>query len=104
MHLVSLAGQQVRIGDAEFRFRAGETIHTENSYKYDLAELKSRAARCGLRTDDVWTDGAGTTSRCSVSPAFEQKETHRSRKRKRRGAQSFRRLRFRLGIGAREAE
>ncbi len=56
MHLVSLSDQQVRIGDAEFRIKVGETIHTENSYKYNLAELKSRAARCGLRTDDVWTD------------------------------------------------
>ena len=56
MHLVSLADQRVRVGDAEFRFRAGETIHTENSYKYDLAELNQRAARCGLRTDEVWTD------------------------------------------------
>jgi L-histidine Nalpha-methyltransferase len=56
MHLVSLSDQQVRIGDAEFRFRTGETIHTENSYKYNLAELNHRAARCGLRTDEVWTD------------------------------------------------
>jgi dimethylhistidine N-methyltransferase len=56
MHLVSLSDQQVRIGDAEFRFRRGETIHTENSYKYNLAELNQRVAWCGLRTDEVWTD------------------------------------------------
>jgi dimethylhistidine N-methyltransferase len=56
MHLVSLSDQRVRIGDAEFRFRAGETIHTENSYKYNLAELNHRASRSGLRMDDVWTD------------------------------------------------
>jgi L-histidine N-alpha-methyltransferase len=56
MHLVSLSNQQVRIADAEFRFRTGETIHTENSYKYNLADLNHRAARCGLRTEDVWTD------------------------------------------------
>jgi dimethylhistidine N-methyltransferase len=56
MHLVSLSDQRVRIGDAEFRFRAGETIHTENSYKYNLAELNHRATQSGLRMDDVWTD------------------------------------------------
>lgn len=56
MHLVSLADQWVRVGDAEFHFRPGETIHTENSYKYDLTELTRRAARCGLRTDEIWTD------------------------------------------------
>jgi L-histidine Nalpha-methyltransferase len=56
MHLVTLSDQRVRIGDAEFWFREEETIHTENSYKYNLAELNYRAARCGLRTDDVWTD------------------------------------------------
>ncbi len=56
MHLVSLSDQRVRIGDAEFQFRAGETIHTENSYKYNLAELNYRAARSGLRMDNVWTD------------------------------------------------
>jgi dimethylhistidine N-methyltransferase len=56
MHLVSLSDQRVRIGDAEFRFRTGETIHTENSYKYNLAELNHRATQSGLRMDDVWTD------------------------------------------------
>jgi dimethylhistidine N-methyltransferase len=56
MHLVSTDDQRVRIGDAVIPIRAGETIHTENSYKYDLGELSRRAARCGLRTDEVWTD------------------------------------------------
>jgi dimethylhistidine N-methyltransferase len=56
MHLVSVADQRVRVGDAVFAFRAGETIHTENSYKYDLGELTAGAAECGLRADEVWTD------------------------------------------------
>jgi dimethylhistidine N-methyltransferase len=56
MHLVSVAEQRVRIGAATFDFRAGESIHTENSYKYDLAELAARAERCGLRLDEAWTD------------------------------------------------
>ena len=56
MHLVSATGQRVRVGDRRFAFRAGESIHTENSYKYDLAELTRRAAACGLRADETWTD------------------------------------------------
>lgn len=56
MHLVSLADQDARVGEAVVRFRAGESIHTENSYKYDVGELTRRAAGCGLRVDDVWSD------------------------------------------------
>jgi dimethylhistidine N-methyltransferase len=56
MHLVSAADQQVRIGDRSFTFRTGESIRTENSYKYDVAELVQRAAACGLRADETWTD------------------------------------------------
>lgn len=56
MHLVSTADQRVRVGGSTFAFRAGESIHTENSYKYDLTELRTRVAASGLRTDDVWTD------------------------------------------------
>lgn len=56
MHLVSERRQQVRVGSAVFDFRPGETIHTENSHKYDVRELAARAAGCGLRLDATWTD------------------------------------------------
>ncbi len=56
MHLLSLAEQRVQIGEAVFEFRAGESIHTENSYKYDVAEFAGKAAECGLRLDATWTD------------------------------------------------
>jgi dimethylhistidine N-methyltransferase len=56
MHLVSAASQRVRVGAAAFDFRPGETIHTENSYKYDVAELAARAEGCGLRLAHTWTD------------------------------------------------
>jgi dimethylhistidine N-methyltransferase len=56
MHLVSRYEQRVRVGRWSFHFRAGETIHTECSYKYDRAELTARAARCGLRAVEWWTD------------------------------------------------
>jgi L-histidine Nalpha-methyltransferase len=56
MHLVSAGDQQVRIGDRTFTFRTGESIRTENSYKYDVAELIERAAGCGLNAEETWTD------------------------------------------------
>ena len=56
MHLVSTADQRVRVGDATFAFLVGESIHTENSYKYDLTDFARRAAKCGLRADETWTD------------------------------------------------
>lgn len=59
MHLVSATEQRAQVGDATFAFRAGESIHTENSYKYDLTELARRAAACGLRADETWTDPQG---------------------------------------------
>lgn len=56
MHLRSTVDQVVAVAGGEFRFAAGETIHTENSHKYDLEELASRAAGCGLRLTHGWTD------------------------------------------------
>jgi dimethylhistidine N-methyltransferase len=56
MHLISTTRQEVRIGETVIRFRKGENIHTENSYKYDLAEFGRRAAGCGLRVEATWTD------------------------------------------------
>ncbi|MEM6645874.1 MAG: L-histidine N(alpha)-methyltransferase [Bacteroidota bacterium] len=56
MHLVSLADQRVTIGAVEVAFAQGETIHTENSYKYALHEAADLAARAGFGVEQVWTD------------------------------------------------
>ncbi len=56
MHLVSRKVQQVRVGDATFAFDEGETIHTENSYKYTVDGFLRLAAEAGWRGSDVWTD------------------------------------------------
>jgi len=56
MHLESLADQKVRIGESSFDFVRGETIHTENSYKYSLDEFRSLAEQAGLRPVRAWTD------------------------------------------------
>jgi len=47
MHLESLRAQKVRIAGREVRFDAGETIHTENSYKYSEVGLSRMAAEAG---------------------------------------------------------
>jgi dimethylhistidine N-methyltransferase len=56
MHLVSLNDQQVRFNGTSVPFRSGETIHTENSYKFDIEEFHALAAEAGFRPERVWTD------------------------------------------------
>jgi dimethylhistidine N-methyltransferase len=59
MHLVSLAPQTVNVGDHRFTFERGETIHTENSYKYTVEEFRAIAAEADFRGAKVWTDRGG---------------------------------------------
>jgi dimethylhistidine N-methyltransferase len=59
MHLVSRRAQTVRVGGDTFTFAEGESIHTENSYKYDDATLDALAARAGYRIEKRWTDSRG---------------------------------------------
>jgi len=56
MHLVSQKEQAVRVGNVVINFTKGESIRTENSYKYDLDEFRQMAAASGLRVERVWTD------------------------------------------------
>jgi dimethylhistidine N-methyltransferase len=57
MHLVSLKAQRVSMGGATFAFRGGETIHTENSYKYSVDEFHALARSAGFEPGRCWTDG-----------------------------------------------
>jgi uncharacterized SAM-dependent methyltransferase len=56
MHLISLADQRVRVSGQDFAFREGETIHTENSYKYGIADFQCLARDAGFEAEQVWTD------------------------------------------------
>jgi dimethylhistidine N-methyltransferase len=56
MHLASLKRQKVKVAGDTIDFRAGETIHTENSYKYSVEELTALARGAGWRPLAVWTD------------------------------------------------
>jgi len=56
MHLASLKRQKVRVAGQTIDFRAGETIHTENSYKYSDASLGALARGVGWLPVTAWTD------------------------------------------------
>ena len=58
MHLVSRRAQQVGIGEDVFDFAEGETIHTENSYKFTPALIADIAARGGWRVETEWVSDA----------------------------------------------
>ncbi len=58
MHLRSVRDQVVEVAGRRFAFRAGETIHTENSYKYAVAEFQTLAEAAGFAAEAVWTDAA----------------------------------------------
>lgn len=47
---------EVAIGDTRIRFEAGESVHTENSFKYDPADFLALAARAGFAGVGTWTD------------------------------------------------
>ena len=56
MHLESVKAQVVTISGRVIRFRKGETIHTENSYKYSVHEFQELAQTAGLAPVDCWMD------------------------------------------------
>jgi dimethylhistidine N-methyltransferase len=56
MHLVSRRAQSVTVAGRHFDFAADETIHTENSYKYDVDQFRCLAASAGWSHRAVWTD------------------------------------------------
>lgn len=56
MHLISRRPQTIVVDEHAFHFEEGETIHTENSYKYSIEEFQSLARRAGYRPQRVWTD------------------------------------------------
>ncbi|MBL8384285.1 MAG: L-histidine N(alpha)-methyltransferase [Burkholderiales bacterium] len=59
MHLVAARDLVVRWPAGERRFAAGETIHTENSYKWRIADFAALLEAAGLRAPRHWTDARG---------------------------------------------
>ncbi|MBT3268764.1 L-histidine N(alpha)-methyltransferase [Candidatus Poribacteria bacterium] len=58
MHLVSCKAQtaQVAVLGLEVEFAEGETIHTENSYKYGIGQIDDIARRAGWEVRRRWLD------------------------------------------------
>jgi uncharacterized SAM-dependent methyltransferase len=61
MHLVSRKAQRVDIPAAglSFDLRAGETIWTESSYKYDPSTFNEMLRRSGFEPTQHWIDREG---------------------------------------------
>ncbi|WP_426415290.1 L-histidine N(alpha)-methyltransferase [Aestuariirhabdus sp. LZHN29] len=56
MHLMSRYGQRVTLNHRDYLFAEGETIHTENSYKYTTDEFIALAAQAGFQPQALWCD------------------------------------------------
>lgn len=56
MHLVSLKEQVVSVDGKPFAFQKDESIHTENSHKYDIDEFHQIGRETGFEPDRTWTD------------------------------------------------
>ena len=52
----SLTDQTVRVAGRSFAFEKGERVHTEYSYKYDIAGIEELARSGGFEVAEVWTD------------------------------------------------
>jgi dimethylhistidine N-methyltransferase len=69
MHLRALRPQVVTVAGRRFSFAQGETIHTENSHKYSIAEFQSLARSAGWEPKAVWTGDAALFSVHYLAPA-----------------------------------
>jgi L-histidine N-alpha-methyltransferase len=56
MHLESLEPQIVQVAGERFAFEAGETIHTESSYKWEPRAFDALAAIAGWRPERTFAD------------------------------------------------
>jgi uncharacterized SAM-dependent methyltransferase len=70
IHLVSLREQTVLVPspdpdfDLRLRFAKGETIHTENSYKYRPGQAEAMLREAGFEPARTWTDERGWFAVC----------------------------------------
>lgn len=77
MHLESACDQSVRIATAnvDIDFARGESIHTENSYKFTDASMCTLLEEAGFEVEQTWTDKRGwysvTLARAAGDPVNE---------------------------------
>ncbi|HEY9236979.1 MAG TPA: L-histidine N(alpha)-methyltransferase, partial [Phenylobacterium sp.] len=58
MHLESKVEHAAHVAGRVFRFAAGETIHTENSYKFTVEGFGRLAAQAGWKLERAWESAA----------------------------------------------
>ncbi|HEY0268934.1 MAG TPA: L-histidine N(alpha)-methyltransferase [Methyloradius sp.] len=56
MHLVSICQQAVEIAGLRFEFESGESILTENCYKYAQSRFLEMAKQSGWQSEQTWQD------------------------------------------------
>ncbi len=56
MHLLSRCRQQIAVGEECYELAEGDTLHTENSYKFTIDGLRALAVCAGYRPGPVWID------------------------------------------------
>jgi dimethylhistidine N-methyltransferase len=59
MYLDVLESHEVSIAGTPIRFEAGESVHTENSFKYHPEEFRQLADDAGFQALEMWTDAKG---------------------------------------------
>jgi dimethylhistidine N-methyltransferase len=74
MHLVSLADQIVNAAGHTFAFKAGESLHTENSHKFTPESFAALAAEAGWAVARQWVSDAPSFAIFSLKAARQAKE------------------------------
>ncbi len=67
MHLRAKERTTISLDGREFSFDPGETLHTENSYKYSINRLKALFEETPWRLETVWTDENQWFAACLLS-------------------------------------
>ncbi len=67
MHLRAKRRTEITLDGESFAFQAGETLHTENSYKYSINRLKALFAETPWRLETVWNDERQWFAACLLS-------------------------------------
>ncbi|BCL75538.1 dimethylhistidine N-methyltransferase [Jeongeupia sp. HS-3] len=80
MHLVANGAQTIRVNGNAFEFANGESIHTENSYKYTQARFADLARSAGWDIEASWTDSQQHMSiqalRCRRGESMSERPDH----------------------------
>jgi dimethylhistidine N-methyltransferase len=75
MHLVSLEKQTVKLAAHRFAFERGESIHTENSYKYSIEGFCALAMNAGFRQARCWSGRGGLFALHGISSSEPRKRS-----------------------------